>query len=156
MKAAGPFVITMLLAGCGAAASQAPSAAPTASQSQAEATPSETPSAAPSSSQVEAGGVFVFTPGIMDCPGGCPSYSVAEALVEPGQVGIPILVDGHVLIEPDGSVWYCKTLTESEPPQCGGQRLEFDGVDLMDPATFEELDGVRWSEQVQLLGEVRP
>jgi hypothetical protein len=95
----------------------------------------------------------------MDCPGspdGCPSYTVGKAIAEPGQPGIPILVDGYVLIDPDGSGWYCETLTDSAPPQCAGARLAFDGLDLMDPAAFEELDGVRWSEQVQLLGEVTP
>ena len=158
MNAAQLLVLTIILAGCGAAVFETASPIPTTPESQsATTTAPDRPSPAASASQAEAGGVFVFTPGIMDCPGtpdGCPSYTVAEAIAEPGQLGIPILVDGYVLIEPDGTGWYCETLTDSAPPQCAGERLAFDGLDLMDPATFEELDGVRWSEQVQLLGEV--
>lgn len=123
-------------------------------------TPPGSPVPPASAPQAESGGVFVFTPGVMDCPGNpgglCPSYTVAEAIAEPGQPGSPILVDGHMVIEPDGTGWYCETLTDSTPPQCAGERLAFDGLDLVDPAMFEELEGVRWSEQVQLLGEVTP
>jgi hypothetical protein len=102
----------------------------------------------------------------MDCPGEpgglCPAYSVAEAIAQPGQPGSPLIVRGHVLIEPDGTAWYCEMLTDSAPPQCAGQRLAFDGLDLIGEADMvrgwgvEELDGVRWSDEVQLLGEVTP
>ncbi len=98
----------------------------------------DSPSPAASASQVEAAGVFVFTPGVMDCPGNpgglCPSYTVAEAIAQPGQPGSPIIVHGYVLIEPDGTAWYCETLTDSAPPQCAGERLAFDGLDLMGEA----------------------
>jgi hypothetical protein len=161
MRAAHLLALTIILVGCGATVSESPSRNPTTPVSEtATSTAPDSPSPAASASQVEAGGVFVFTPGIMDCPGSpgglCPSYTVAEAIAVPRQPGIPILVDGYVLIEPDGTAWYCETLTDSAPPQCAGERLAFDGLELMDPAGFEDLDGVRWSEQVQLLGEVTP
>jgi hypothetical protein len=96
----------------------------------------------------------------MDCPGGCPSYSIPEAIALPRTPGEPMLVNGYLLIEPDGSGWYCETLTDSAPPHCAGDRLEFDGLDLMGQIAVEELteelDGVRWSEGLQFLGEVTP
>lgn len=159
MKAANLLTLTIILVGCGANVSESPSPSVTTLEGEtAPTTAPGTPSAAASASQAEAGGVFVFTPGVMDCPGNpggrCPFSTVAEAIAEPGQPGSPILVHGHVLIEPDGTGWYCEALTDSAPPRCAGERLAFDGLHLMDPAAFEELDGVRWSEQVGLLGEV--
>ena len=63
-------------------------------------------------------------------------------------------------IQPDGTGWYCEMLTDSAPPQCAGERLEFEGLDFLGAAGpgegFEELDGVRWSDEVQLLGELTP
>lgn len=161
MNAARLLMLSIILAGCGATGSEEPSPSPTTPKRQtATPTPADSPSPAASASQPEAVGVFVFTPGVMDCPGEpgglCPSYTVAEAITAPGQPGSQLIVRGHVLIKPDGTGWYCETLTDSAPPQCAGERLEFHGLDLVDPAMFEELDGVQWSEQVQLLGEVRP
>ena len=161
MRAAQLLALTIVLMGCGGPVSESPSPGPTTLESEAAtSTAADSPSPTASASPAEAGGVFVFTPGAIDCPGEpgglCPSYTVAEAIAEPGQPGSPLIVRGFVLIEPDGTGWYCETLTDSAPPQCAGERLAFDGLDLLDPALFEELDGVRWSEEAQLLGEVRP
>lgn len=161
MRAAHLLALTIVLVGCGATVSETPSPSVTTRESEtAPSTAPDSPSPAASASHIEAGGVFVFTPGVMDCPGNpgglCPSYTVTEAIAQPRQPGIPIIVDGYVLIERDGTGWYCETLTDSAPPQCAGERLAFDGLDLMGEAGFEELDGVRWSEQVRFLGEVTP
>jgi hypothetical protein len=167
MNAARLLVLSIILAGCGATSPEEPSPSPTTPKRQtATPVPAGSPSPAASASQPEAGGVFVFTPGVMDCPGEpgglCPSYTVAEAIAEPGQPGSPIIVRGYVLIEPDGTGWYCETLTNSAPPQCAGERLAFDGLDLIGEADLvqhwgvEELEGVRWSDELQLLGEVTP
>jgi hypothetical protein len=152
VKAAQLLALSVILVGCGATVSETASPSPTA--------------AAASASQAEAGGTFMFTPGAMDCPanpgGLCPSYTVAEAIAAAGQPGTPLIVDGYALIEPDGTAWYCEMLTDSTPPQCAGERLAFDGLDVMgleaDLAAWgvEELDGVRWSDEVRLLGEVTP
>ena len=68
----------------------------------------------------------------------CPSYTVAEAIDVPRQPGIPISVVGYVLIEPDGTGWYCETLTDSAPPQCAGERLEFEALDFLGAAGPDE------------------
>ena len=138
--------------------------ATTTASATAASTAPKSPSPAASASQAEVAGVFVVTPGAMDCPGEpgglCPSYTVAEAIDVPRQPGISISVVGYVLIEPDGTGWYCETLTDSAPPQCAGERLEFEALDFLGAAGpdegFQELDGVRWSDEVQLLGEVTP
>lgn len=173
MNAGRLLVLTIILVGCGATVSESSPPSPITPASETEtatstatSTAPDSPSPAASSSQVAAAGVFIFTPGVMDCPGNpgglCPSYTVAEAIAAAGQPGTPIIVDGYVLIEPDGSAWYCETLTDSVPPRCAGVRLAFDGLELMGEGDLvqywgvEEQDGVRWSEQVQLLGEVTP
>jgi hypothetical protein len=47
----------------------------------------------------EPDGTFVFIPSAIDCPGGCPTVSVSEAVAEPGEPGAPpILVEGAILI----------------------------------------------------------
>jgi hypothetical protein len=159
------LLIALLVASC----STTPPSTPSPSQaSQGNDDLAASPEATASPSEVaEPDGTFVFTPGAMDCPGNpgglCPSYTVAEAMAVPRQPGIPIAVDGYVLIEPDGSAWFCERLSADSPPSCDGTRLRFENLELFAPSPqdleahgMQELDGVRWSEQVQLLGEVTP
>jgi hypothetical protein len=139
VKAAQLLALAIILVGCGTTISEVPSPSPTTLESETATTAApDSPSPAASASQAEAGGVFVFTPGAMDCPGNpgglCQSYTVAEAIAAAGQPGTPLIVDGYVLIEPDGTAWYCEALTDSAPPQCAGERLAFDGLDLIGEA----------------------
>ena len=82
-----------------------------------------------------------------------PGITIAEALAQPGE---PLLVNGTLLIDPDGTAWLCSALAESFPPQCGGERLMV--VDLENAGALPELqsgNGVRWSEgEVRLFGTV--
>ena len=109
-------------------------------------------------SVAEPDGTLVFVPAIIDCPGGCPSSSVSEALAEPGTPGTPLLVDGAVLIEPDGSAWLCERLTDDSPPSCDGARLLFENIELYAPSLeangVQELEGVQWLDNVTIPGEV--
>ena len=88
-----------------------------------------------------------------------PGTSVSDALAH---VGIEAqLVNGIVLREADGAVWLCEVLLESSPPQCAEPRLRVRNW-LPEDRTFangeglHEANGVRWVEQVQLFGLVRP
>lgn len=76
---------------------------------------------------------------------------MTEALAHVG--GEPVLVNGALFIDPDGALRLCEAIAESFPPQCGGARLEVEGLD---PAgqLLEEANGVRWAEAVQLFGRV--
>jgi hypothetical protein len=111
-------------------------------------------------SVAEPDGVFVFVPAVIDCPGGCPTSSVSQALAEPGTPGTPLLVDGAVFIEPDGSAWLCERLTGDSPPSCDGASLRFENADLYAPSLeangVQELDGFRWLDGVTIPGEVMP
>ena len=81
-----------------------------------------------------------------------PGISVGEALTSNLQG--PLLVNGHLHAQ-DDQVRLCELLAESFPPQCGGETLVVEGLDLttMDGLTRE--GGVTWSDQlVQVLGTV--
>ncbi len=88
-----------------------------------------------------------------------PGTRVSDALAN---VGVePQLVNGIVLKEADGAVWLCEVLLKSSPPQCAEPRLRV-GNQLPEDQTFvnseglHEANGVRWVEQMQLFGVVRP
>ena len=80
-----------------------------------------------------------------------PGISVTEALAFSG--GEPVLVNGAMFIDEEVGVLLCEAIAESFPPQCGGARLEVQGLDP-DGQLLEEANGVRWAEAVQLLGRV--
>ena len=70
-------------------------------------------------------------------------------------------MNGILLREVDGAVWLCEVLLTSSPPQCAEPRLLVESQ-AQEDQTFvndeglHEADGVRWLENVQLFGVVRP
>ena len=82
-----------------------------------------------------------------------PGISIEEAIGGGGGGG-PLLINGALVVDPDGRVLLCDALAESFPPQCGGARLEVRGLDVDSLPDLQEGNGVRWAEQVQLLGTV--
>jgi hypothetical protein len=149
----------LVVTGCGITVSS-PTDDPSDNPSQAEDLPPTPDATGAATSVAEPDGVFMFVPAVIDCPGGCPTSSVSQALAEPGTPGTPLLVDGAVLIEPDGSAWFCERLTEDSPPSCDGARLLFDNIELYAPSLeangVQELDGLRWLDDVTIPGEVMP
>lgn len=83
---------------------------------------------------------------------GDAGISVAEALGH-RQTDDIVAVTGALFVAADGSVLLCDAIAESFPPQCGGERILVDGLDLASVA-FETANGVRWAESVKLLGSV--
>ena len=81
-----------------------------------------------------------------------PGISIAEAVNQAGQG--PLLVNGSLFVDADGTVLLCDAIAESFPPQCGGTRLEVRGLDHAGVPDLQEADGVRWAEQAQILGTV--
>ncbi len=67
----------------------------------------------------------------------------------------PVTVSGALVVDPDGMVLLCSALAESVPPQCGGERLLVEGLNLDDLA-LQEGNGVRWAQSVQLVGTIGP
>ena len=128
-----------------ACASPATSAVDTPS---AEATATDGPS--PSATADHAEGTLTRTPSaIGDGPGiDIPGVLAAAPSAE-------TLVNGWLIVEADGTVWLCESLTDSTPPACAGDRLRVEGFSLPLADDAEEAAGVSWYPQaIQVLGEV--
>ena len=80
-----------------------------------------------------------------------PGISIQEAMTSDLQG--PLLINGFLFIE-GKDVRFCSALAESSPPQCVGESLKVEGVDLSQVAELQQADGIRWSEEMQLLGEI--
>ena len=80
-----------------------------------------------------------------------PGISVQEALNS--DLEGPLLINGFIVATGDG-VRLCSALAESYPPQCAGESLAVEGLDLTRFDDLQEAEGVTWSNQVQVLGEV--
>jgi hypothetical protein len=83
---------------------------------------------------------------------GAAGMSVAEALGHRPTDDV-VAVTGALFVAADGSVLLCDAIAESFPPQCGGERIAVDGLDLSTVA-LESANGVQWAESVTLLGSV--
>lgn len=77
--------------------------------------------------------------------------SVEEA--KASDLDSPLLVTGYIVADNE-VVRLCDLLMESFPPQCGGESLLVEGLDLDGYETSSE-SGVRWTEApTSILGEV--
>jgi hypothetical protein len=86
-----------------------------------------------------------------DAPDG-PVLSIADAIAGAGDA--PGHVQGALLIGADGTALLCSALAESFPPQCGGERLVVEGLDLDSLGVLQEGNGVRWLDSATLFGAV--
>jgi hypothetical protein len=93
--------------------------------------------------------VLVIVEGDVDGPG----LSVAEALGHQATDDL-VTVSGALFVDPDGTVRLCDAIAESFPPQCGGERIVVEGLDLATVDNLQEESGVQWSESVTLFGSV--
>ncbi len=84
---------------------------------------------------------------------GGPGLSVADALEHQATDDI-VTVSGALFVDADGTMWLCDAIAESFPPQCGGDRIEVEGLDPGDVPNLQEEQDVRWSESVTLVGSV--
>lgn len=82
-----------------------------------------------------------------------PGISIADAIGRPGE---GLLVNGLLLVQPDGTALLCEALGESMPPSCSGARLTL--TNLAAATGLPRLSsggGAQWSEgEVQVLGTV--
>lgn len=86
-------------------------------------------------------------------PGDGPGLTVAEALTH-GPTDDLVTVTGALFVDADGTVSLCDAIAESFPPQCGGDRIVVEGLDLDDIDDIQEENDVRWAESVTLFGSV--
>jgi hypothetical protein len=86
-------------------------------------------------------------------PGDGPGLTVAEALTH-GPTDDLVTVTGALFVDADGTVRLCDAIAESFPPQCGGDRIVVQGLDLDDIDDIQEENDVRWAESITLFGSV--
>jgi hypothetical protein len=113
--------------------------------------PIDSDDAPPASADAGSGAVLVISEG--NRGGGDRGMSVADALGHRATDDL-VFVTGALFVDPDGTVLLCDAIAESFPPQCGGARLEVQGLDLSTIDGLEEASGVRWAEGVILFGSV--
>lgn len=141
----------------------APSALPTPTGT----TPTKTPSSAltPTSSAApstpgpggKATATLTWDPSLGTADG--PGVSVSDAIASAGGAE-PLLVNGILLRDVDGTVWLCQVLQTLSPPRCAEPSLLVvyrppDGQVFVDGPGLHVADSVRWVEQVQRFGIVR-
>jgi len=82
-----------------------------------------------------------------------PGMSVADALGHRATDDL-VTVSGALFVDPDGTVRLCDAIAESFPPQCGGERIVIQGLDLDAVAGLQTEGDVSWAEGVTLFGSV--
>jgi hypothetical protein len=82
-----------------------------------------------------------------------PGMSVTDALDHKATDDL-VTVSGALFVSPDGDVLLCSAIAESFPPQCGGDRIQVEGLDLEDVAGLQTEGEVSWAESVSLFGSV--
>lgn len=80
-----------------------------------------------------------------------PGISISD--VERAPASEVLLVNGSLLVGPDGELRLWEALTESDPPQGAGGFLLVTGLDES-TIDWTEAGSMRWSADVQLLGRV--
>lgn len=88
---------------------------------------------------------------IVDAPADGPAVTVTDALSVSSDS--PIGVSGALFVTADGTAYLCSAIAESFPPQCGGDRLEVEGLDVSS-VELQAAGDVRWAESVELVGSV--
>ena len=135
-----------------------PSASESASPSEgASAAPSE---AASSTAELPSGTITLAEGAAVDGPG----VSIPEALETAGAE--PVLVNGILLQDTEGTIWLCESLSDATPRACADSQLRIenwpeDDTATLDPANaddtgLQEEDGVVWIEDYQAYGVVSP
>ena len=94
--------------------------------------------------------VLVIADGDPDVGSG---LSVAQALTHQATDDL-VTVSGALFVDADGTVRLCDAIAESFPPQCGGDRIVVQGLDLSSVAGLQTEGDVSWAEGVTLFGSV--
>jgi hypothetical protein len=81
-----------------------------------------------------------------------PFISVADFLRRSSDT--PVLVTGALFVDADGTVRLCDAIAESFPPQCGGERVVVQGLDLATMPDLQSEGDVRWAERASVFGRI--
>ena len=148
------LIAVVALAACNPSASDSPS--PSEPASSAEPAASE---AASPSQDIASGTITIVDAGVVDGPG----VSITEALENAG--ADPLLVNGILLQDAEGTIWLCESLSDTSPPACADAQLLVENYpadaaentfdpDNADVTGLQVEDGVGWIEDNQLYGTV--
>lgn len=148
-------IVAIVLAACGTTG--APDPSPTASAS-ASASASAQPSAAPS--DTSSTGTLTMVDGVS---AGGPGISVTDAIA--ADTGEPTIINGILLMDPQGTIWLCDAFAGGGIPSCGDPSLRVLGYpeatsdwDMAHAAMtgLQEAEGIRWFDEGQIFGVVAP
>jgi len=155
-------IIAVVLAACGTTAtSQDPSP-----EASASAPPSTPPSAAssdepaPSPSEWFEAGTLTMVDGVS---AGGPGIALSEAIA--ADTGEPMIVNGILLMDQQGTIWLCEAFAGGGIPSCGDPSLRVLGYpeatsdwDMAHAAMtgLQEAEGIRWFDEAKIFGVVEP
>ncbi len=92
-----------------------------------------------------------------------PGLSITEALATAGEE--PLLVNGFLLQDAEGTIWLCESLSDGSPRACADAQLQVenwpDDAATFDPANADDTGlqtegDVSWIEGYQAYGIVTP
>jgi len=154
-------IVAIVLAACGSTGGASPSAEPTESASQTptpSTEPSEEPSAAPS--EAPETGTLTMVDGVS---AGGPGASVSDSIA--ANTGEPMIVNGLLLMDPQGTIWLCDAFAGGGVPSCGDPSLRVIGYpeatsdwDMAhaEMTGLQEAEGILWFDTAQIFGVVEP
>ena len=94
-----------------------------------------------------------------------PGIGLAEAIAAAGSATQPTLVNGTLLMDTEGTIWFCEAITEATPPSCGEPRVRVANypegtadwnIAQGEAIGLQEAGGVLWREGAQLYGTIEP
>ena len=153
--------IAIVLAACGSTVAESPPIEPSPT-----ATPSASPSTEPSEDPSEEPSVGAETGTITMVDGvaaGGPGASVSESIA--ANTGEPMLVNGVLLMDTQGTIWLCDAFAGGGIPSCGEPALRVlgypEGTADWDMANAEvtglqEGEGILWFDEAQIFGVIEP
>jgi hypothetical protein len=99
--------------------------------------------------------IFVLDSGTAGCANESVGVDLAieHAVAQPGYLDC---ITVSLRADPDGTIWVCEPVRDSDDPLCDGPRMELIDADIARlPATWHTAADTRWSDPIQLLGRVR-
>ena len=150
-------IVAIVLAACGSTGGASPSAEPTESASQTP-TPSTEPSEEPSEGAET--GTLTMVDGVS---AGGPGASVSDSIA--ANTGEPMIVNGLLLMDQQGTIWLCNAFAGGGVPSCGDPSLRVIGYpeatsdwDMAhaEMTGLQEAEGILWFDTAQIFGVVEP
>ena len=154
-------IVAIILAACGSTVAESPPIEPSPT-----ATPSASPSTEPSEDPSEEPSVGAETGTITMVDGvaaGGPGASVSESIA--ANTGEPMLVNGVLLMDTQGTIWLCDAFAGGGIPSCGDPSLRVIGYpeDTSDwdmahaeMTGLQEGEGILWFDEAQIFGVIEP